>query len=86
MLNLTVALSGNDGTVNTLRVGVGVGRVTIVVPIDRMFSVVTMVLWKLAGVTVVFSLPSTCGGVALVEVSVAGVNVSLPDLVVASDE
>lgn len=83
MLNFTVALSGNDGTVNTLRAGVGVGKVTTVVPIDRMLSVVTMVLRKPVGVVVSFSLLSgrggavvCCGCVTLVEVSVAGVNVS----------
>lgn len=83
MLNLTVALSGNDGTVNTLILGVGGGKVTTVVPIERMLSVVTIVLRKPVGVTVSFSLLSGCGGavvrcdcVTLVEVSVAGVNVS----------
>lgn len=56
MLNFTVAPStGKDGTVNVLIRGEGEGNVTIVVPIDKMFSLVTRVLWKPMGVAVLFS-------------------------------
>lgn len=50
---------------NDLIRGVGTGNVTIVVPIDRMFSLVTRVLWKPIGVEVTFSLEVSFGAVSL---------------------
>lgn len=55
---------------NDLIRGVGGGNVTMVVPIDRMFSLVTRVLWKPIGVEVTFSLEVSFGAVSLGDVRI----------------
>lgn len=50
--------------------GVGAGNVTIVVPIDKMFSLVTMVLRKPMGVEVTFSFEVSFGAVSLGSVGI----------------